>query len=552
MRRLLLLTLALGAMLTPSRWATGQTTLPSTGSDPATAPQTVLHEYVPDGADLKELLDLSARTGAGKLPSGFNQQGSELPKPRDGVSPRPAEPTMSRRGSQRDRQTSMDRETTHEGTLHYHVVFNPSVVPFKRVSVLDAASSSFDLYARDPSYREIPLRKITNAPDRTYFWGSLLLRARRGERIPIPSVAPGMVVHGYETVPAGVGVRFYRDGTDSFAASLSRTRRRRVRVRLLVSAPTRYFSYGIPAGLTLADVPSARRPSLHPKVRRVAARMIARLGISESDPLKVVLDKLVAHFRAFEEGPLAISTGNTYADLTISQRGVCRHRSYAFVITALALGLPARYVTNEAHAFVEVWIPRLGWIRLDLGGAASQMRVTGAKGRRIHRPLEDPFPKPLSYSQGYTRLSGAVTGLSPAQRRGPLPRSGHGAIRNGQVGGITSSGSRSVAPTARKIKAGVAVLLSVESARTTGLRGDPLTVLGTVSNASGAPLAGRPVELLLRRPGSKSLVILGETISGHHGRFKLVTTIPLAAQVGTYQVVAYSPADRRHQAGWSN
>jgi hypothetical protein len=59
------------------------------------------------------------------------------------------------------------------------------------------------------------------------------------------------------------------------------------------------------------------------------------------------------------------------------------------------------------------------------------------------------------------------------------------------------------------------------------------------------------VELLLRKPGETDLIILGETVSDRAGRYRLVTTVPLAAAVGTYRVVAYSPADKRHQAGWS-
>ena len=93
--------------------------------------------------------------------------------------------------------------------------------------------------------------------------------------------------------------------------------------------------------------------------------------------------------------------------------------------------------------------------------------------------------------------------------------------------------------------------LAVGTASTTGLRGEPLTITGTITNAQGIPLAGRPVELLLKKPGSKDLIILGETVSTAGGRYRLETTIPLAAAVGTYRVVAYSPADKRHQAGWS-
>ena len=58
---------------------------------------------------------------------------------------------------------------------------------------------------------------------------------------------------------------------------------------------------------------------------------------------------------------------DVYLDLALSQRGVCRHRAFAFLVTALHLGIPTRMVVNEAHAWVEVSDGTL-WHRIDLGG----------------------------------------------------------------------------------------------------------------------------------------------------------------------------------------
>ncbi len=548
MKRTPLALLILGAVLGFAPGATGQPATPAGAS----VQGPMLHEYVPDEADLKALLEFARKTGAGKLPPGFKQHGEQLNKPKDGLRARPREPTISRmdRRTRRDRKARPDRATRHEGTLHYQVVFDPSVVPFKRVSALDAVNDRFELESRKPSYVKIALAPVKNSPDRTFFWGSVLVRARRGVRLPLPSVAPDMVIHGYQTVPQGIKMTFYNDGADNFAVAPARSKRK-VRLRFLVSAPNRYFSGRVPPGLTLADVPRARRPTVPTAVSVVATRMHRRLGISRTQPLDEVLNKLVAHFRAFEEGALAVNTGTTYEDLTVSQRGVCRHRSYAFVITALALGLPARYVTNEAHAFVEVWVPRTGWIRIDLGGAASELSVSGAKNRAVHRPLADPFPKPPQYTQNYSRLNGAVTGLTPKQRRGVQPRTGHGATRRLGKPVVVPGSQPGGAQPGPAVTPGVVVSLAVSTANTSGLRGDPMTIRGSISDAQGTPMVGRPVELLLRRPGSKDLIILGETVSTAGGQFKLVTTIPLAAAVGTYHVVAYSPANKTHQSSWS-
>src|SRR5262249_50796144 len=117
-------------------------------------------------------------------------------------------------------------------------------------------------------------------------------------------------------------------------------------------------------------------------------------------------------------------TGDVYLDLAYSKRGVCRHRAFAFVLTANAAGIPARYVTNEAHAFVEVRVPDRGWIRIDLGGAASELEVANASEKAIYRPrAPDPSPRPERYGESYTRLRGDVRGLTRDQiaeaERGP-------------------------------------------------------------------------------------------------------------------------------------
>ena len=109
-------------------------------------------------------------------------------------------------------------------------------------------------------------------------------------------------------------------------------------------------------------------------------------------------------------------TGDIYRDLCDSQAGVCRHRSFAFMVTANALGIPTRYVQNEAHAFVEVWFPDRGWQRIDLGGAALRMDVTGADNKTLHRPrADDPFHKPPEYKNQYTQLEGDIKGLTDQQ-----------------------------------------------------------------------------------------------------------------------------------------
>ena len=79
-------------------------------------------------------------------------------------------------------------------------------------------------------------------------------------------------------------------------------------------------------------------------------------------------------FQDADEGPPP--SRDIYLDLAMSKKGVCRHRSFAFLVTSLSLGIPTRVITNEAHAWVEVFDGRM-WRRIDLGGATSVSATTG-------------------------------------------------------------------------------------------------------------------------------------------------------------------------------
>src|SRR5262249_39378907 len=149
----------------------------------------------------------------------------------------------------------------------------------------------------------------------------------------------------------------------------------------------------------------------------LARQVHMRLRVRPDGDLATTLNDLVRYFRAFEPGEIRQPTGNLYWDLASSQRGVCRHRSFAFMITANALGIPTRFVSNEAHAFAEVWVPVHGWLRIDLGGASNSFDVKNAEEKSMYRPRgADPFDKPPAYRNGsYSNLGGNVNGLTHEQ-----------------------------------------------------------------------------------------------------------------------------------------
>jgi hypothetical protein len=62
-------------------------------------------------------------------------------------------------------------------------------------------------------------------------------------------------------------------------------------------------------------------------------------------------------------------------------------------VTALGLGLPARLVRNEAHAWVEAFDGSI-WHRIDLGGAAGRFELDSPRDVPLYGGPEDPFSWP--------------------------------------------------------------------------------------------------------------------------------------------------------------
>lgn len=480
-----------------------------------------------------------------------------------------------------DGDVTLDDQTEPEGMLRYAEVFDPSVLPWKRSSARDTVSDdsgTLSIGVRDRTGRPV---SIGGAPpegsDR--FTGSFAILASPGVAIPIPSVAPNMVVHTVElTPPANVAVT--RDSADNFFLTVDQGGA--FDVVMEVSAPRSYFGGPLPAngaalGPPLVDADLGARIS----------PMLETIGVHRGMNERVVLTRLVEWFRGFEARPLPADqrTGDLYVDITRLQSGVCRHRAQAFVITAAALGLPARYVHNEAHAFVEVRLAGTGWRRVDLGGASAGLEIYG-NATSQHTPLPDPLPQPAANREPYHRTrpvgdpdgenasgthapgEGAEPGTSTerqrgdeqelrghdgeqgedgesrepgehgesgggdAQQAGGAPYEGSGLAievgNTGATGGTGGEGGPPPTPAAR-----TQLVFSVSARR--GYRGEPVTVAGTLDAPSGASTAGRPVRVLLTREDGVS-VTLGTAETDGRGGFALEATIPPAAFAGAWDL----------------
>lgn len=513
----------------------------------------VLHEYVPDvGADE----EVSLVTGDGPEPEAIVYDGEVLPAPeggglRDDEVPMravPGDSTGREEAGRRSPSFRPDRQTELEGTLGYFTVFSPSIAPFKRVTSLDAVALAEDgvtpyLRVRDLSTRAVPLESANAAPaddrPRDRFWGSVVLDFTTGELVPLPSVSPESRILSLRTEPEA-DVRIERDAADNYFARLvGGGRGEPVRLVFLTDAPQGYFNQPIPDART--DAEAERVAPLPPSVQQRAERLFGPLGLRRGAPLRDNLEQLVAHFRSFEESdePPA-DTGDIFTDLTLGRRGICRHRAYGFVILAHALGVPARFVHNEAHAWVEVSLAGAGWMRIDLGGAARGLEPSGDRDGPVYRPREpDPLPRPLEYERAYAQGRGRMsrgrvagtTDMSDGPGAGGEPAT-PGAAPAPLTPGAPADPERSP------------LVLQVHQRAYSVLRGRALEVSGQVDDLSGVGVPGMRVEAMLRR-GTREL-LLGVTVSRDNGSFRASFGVPPELEVGDYQLLVRTPGDEHH------
>jgi len=514
------------------------------------------------------------KTTPGSNPSAISAGDKTLVKPSLDAKPtNPSEPVLGKGGFAADRQTSMkpDDNTGPDGLLQYVSVFNPDVLPFKRMTSFDAVGDDYTLHVARSALTEIPVGGATDPKTRDRFYGDVLLQLKPGVDVPLPSVAPDMRILSYEVKPK-IQLKFSKDGADNFYVRSDESGASgQYRLVFYCDADAGYFAPSLPSrAYRVRDVIANATPELKiampDAVRREARVTLAKLSVDESYDLGVAFNKLVAYFRAFQAGDIANPTGNIYRDLCDSQTGVCRHRSFAFMVTANALGIPARYVQNEAHAFVEVWFPQRGWQRIDLGGAALHMNVTGADNKTLHRPrAEDPFHKPPEYKNQYTQLEGDIKGLTDQQKadkkKGLDQSPPSGAV--GQQGTGSGSGAKSsqpdmitpdpTKPVKQPDKNKATPQLLVTSSDTSAYRGDFIHVEGIV-RVDGKGLGNHQVNVFLGLAGNagKDSIPLGSAVTRPDGGFSADLPVPAVLELSRYEILLSSAEDAYYNAALSD
>lgn len=499
-----------------------------------------LHEFVPP--DPNEDVRLAATTLDGNLPAALETPSGIA------TAPDPAKPPDASHlytgGTTDDGPESTyqpDRDTRQPDIENYEDPFSPSTAPFKRLRAFDTVDKDYVLGVA-PSATKVISIGGTAAPDDESFYGDFSVELLPDDLVRIPTVGPDARVLKMHVSPDAT-VSLLRDGADNWFIRGSERKRTRVVMQLAIARSTFGSDFADVSFLDLAGSLPKTFASHHEQAQRV----FDKIGISPSMRPNQVVGKMVDYFRAFQPSDDPPKThGDIYLDLALSQKGVCRHRAFAFLVTALEIGIPTRMVVNEAHAWVEVYDGSL-WHRIDLGGAALNLDQDRDPTRPPHQPPQDPYRWP----EGAEQSSGEQ--LAQKDRADDQPGTGGGSSTSTS----DPSGSSATPPTSATdptqptpsnpdLPASTVELSVVEK---TVRRGSTLRVSGKVSQA-GRACSNVRVDVVVTSEDTPGRVI-GSLSSDDDGAFEGTAVVPRDLAAGDYDVLVVTRGDKRCGAGRS-
>jgi hypothetical protein len=489
----------------------------------------VLHEPIPP--DPREDLAMHVVLD-GDLPAAIQTPGGLVGAPDPRQPPSPSE-TAYGASAEHDAFTP-DRDTRRPEVSDYDDPFTPSTAPFKRVSAYDAVRRDFTLYVRDERLTQVPLTSALPGADEEAFYADIVVDVAPDRRVRIPSVGPGARI-----VRARLGIgaqdmdyRVWHDGADNWFLQATGAKSP-ARARLVMELAAPRASFGADMGIRAwGELPLV--PPLPDNVAREAAEVRAAIGVSRDMRTREALARLVKYFRSFvDSDELPRVHGSVYLDLTLSKKGVCRHRAFAFLVTAQSLGIPTRMVVNEAHAWVEVQDGTL-WKRIDLGGAGHLERAANsAAGRLLQDEPRDAFGWPAGVDRGQDMVAEART------RAAGEPSASASALSSSPTVRIEPRSSAS----SKQDDRGSSVSLVVTDPAMDIRRGFPLHLRGELRDA-GEPCPHAAVELWLRDTSSRRMLPLGTMATDEDGAFAGAIVIPTSTPLGDYEVVASKAGTR--------
>lgn len=499
----------------------------------------LLHEYIEPNPT--EDVELSATTPDGAMPAALETESGVVPAPEAGQSKPKNEHAYGGNATPDsiDASFRVDRDTTRPDSVSYDEPFIPAVVPFKRLYAYDDVDENFELTVFDKSLTRLEVGGKPGPAD-DQFYADLFVDVAPGLPVRIPSVAPGSRALVARTDPE-LPFQLQRDHADNWF--MVADARRRVRLIMQLAAPRAALGSDM-ADATWGEL-LPKLPPLPPTVRSVALDVAREIGVSQRQSPRQVTAALVGYFRGFspsEAAPKASRGAQLYSELALSRKGVCRHRAYAFTVTALGLGLPTRMVRNEAHAWVEVY-DGVRFHRIDLGGAAGRMELEPRTADHLYRPPPDAFSWPEGSESGQAMLSDTLEGTGKSAPNGAAPAAS--AARPASpapapsASGVDAQGRRLSAPGDDRPHSTVELKL----ASTSGQRGASIQISGSVQ-AAGEPCLFSRVDVSLRDSAGVD-TWLGAFPTDGKGNLEGRVTVPFDIDVGDYQVIAKTPGTGR-------
>jgi len=492
----------------------------------------LLHEYVPP--DPKEDVSLAATTLDGDLPAALETRSGVATAP--DPSRAPDNKNLYSGGTTDDGPDSTyepDRDTRQPNVENYEDPFSPSTSPFKRLRAYDTVDEHYTLHVAHHELKVVTVGGDAGENDEP-FYADFSIDLLPGEPVRIPTVGPQSRVLRMHTNPEAQ-VTILQDGAENWF--IKGTERKRVRVVMEIAIPRAVFGSEFP------DVPwstlSAYVPEQPAAHAALAAQVFERVGVSRSMSVPAAVKKMVAYFRGFEpsEDPPHAS-GDVYLDLALSRKGVCRHRAFAFLVTALNLGLPTRMVVNEAHAWVEVFDGTL-WHRIDLGGAALNLDNPPDTSKPQYTPPTDPFSWPENSEQysgeGLANKMRREAGVTdPSQSSDPNDPNGSSVAPNSSNNTPRDNTPQSDLPPSH---------VTIDSVEKTVRRGTSLRVKGKVEGREPCPHVR--VDVKLKVTDRPTPIPIGALSTDDAGVFDGSVVVPRDLAAGDYDLIVTTRGDKR-------
>jgi hypothetical protein len=498
---------------------------------PALAQQApIVHEYVPYDPSAESELGVVTTEGGFEVEKITTSGKITAPDPGRPITEKT--PLYSSKAAVPDKY-SPDRDTRRVDHLPYDDPFRPRLAPFKRLVAYDAVESDYTLKVADPKRVKVDIgaEKLKNGrPD--VFYADVAVDLRAGEPIRIPSAVGGTIVKKAHLNPS-VTFKIERDGAENLFIVADGGGA--ARLIMEIESPREAFgeaerdpSWSELTPLLTSKLPSNVQKSVDEFVTKDLK--IDKTSIEPRDAVRI----LVRYFREFKESEdPPPNTGDIYLDLVRSKKGVCRHRAFGFMVTAIGLGIPARFVNNEAHAWVEQW-DGIYWRRIDLGGAG---RTLDDKSERPEKPQPnyDPPMDPFTWPPGATKGSDLIPPSAPT----PSPTGTGGTIPTPvpTPTGSTSSTPPSTAPPSK-------VTLLLPTAPSSGefelTRGKPFQVKGRIVDSTGAACKSVRVEIKVES-ATKGETIVRVLTTDADGNYDGEAVVPSTVAPGDYSVTAHTP-----------